>query len=172
MKRNPFTLLKKITRNVFNVLVIAYVIWNCNNLPNDDDSFNRDNEKRVILQYLLLPPTDPIQSCVASLQAAQTCLNQAPDLPTPLSELAIVTLFSGGDASIGTYQNFCNSLVNSATFAKFTPRAKACVMDCNRSYWVNKNSAGTCGESGLSQISGLSTGTFSCTKTCVSISGE
>ncbi|PJZ41772.1 hypothetical protein CH370_10105 [Leptospira kmetyi] len=172
MKRNRFKIAKEWIGNLSYLLIVLYLIGNCNNLPNEDDSYNRDNEKRVILQYLLLPPTDALQSCVNSLQAAQTCLNKAPDLPTPLSEVAIVTLFSGGDASIGTFQNFCTGLLNSSTFVKFTSRAKACVMDCNRSYWVSKNSAGTCGESGLSQISGLSNGTFSCTKTCVSISGQ
>ncbi|XDD52441.1 hypothetical protein AB3N59_19090 [Leptospira sp. WS92.C1] len=151
--------------------VILYLIWNCNNIPNNDDSFNRENEQRVILQYLLLPPTDSIQSCVASLQAAKICLDQAPDLPTPLSETAIVTLFSG-NAGLGTYQNYCTSLVTSQTFVKFTDRAKACLMDCNKSYWENMNSSGTCVESGLSQITGLSNGTFACTKTCVSISGD
>ncbi|RHX83477.1 hypothetical protein [Leptospira stimsonii] len=170
-QKNRLSHWKESIANLIVILFVLHWVWNCNNLPNDDDSFNRDNEKRVILQYLLLPPTDPIQSCVSSLQAAKTCLDQAPDLPTPLSEAGIVTLFSGS-ATLGTYQNYCTSLVNSATFVKFTARAKACLMDCNRSYWTNRNSAGTCNQSGLSQITGLSTGTFSCTKTCVSISGE
>ncbi|MDQ7245137.1 hypothetical protein QQ983_12315 [Leptospira borgpetersenii] len=152
-------------------LLIFLLILDCN-LPNESNSFNRENEKRVLLQYLLLSPTDPIDSCVTSLQAAQTCLNKTSDLPTPLSERAIAVLFSNGNASVETFQDFCSILLNSSTFAKFTNRAKTCVMNCNRSYWLNKDSAGTCGESGLSQISGLSTGTFSCTKTCVSISGE
>lgn len=172
MKRNLLKITVRRIGNFTYFLIVFNLIWNCNNLPNGDDSFNRDNEKRVILQYLLLPPTDPIQSCINSLQAAQSCLNQAPDLPTPLSEAAIVALFSGGVASVESYQNYCNVLMNSPTFAKVTNRAKACVMDCNRSYWVNKNSAGTCGQDGLSQITGLSTGTFGCTKVCTSVSGQ
>nr|PJZ91482.1 hypothetical protein CH379_18420 [Leptospira ellisii] len=105
------------------------------------------------------------------MEAAKTCLDQAPDLPTPLTEVEIVTLFSG-NAALGTYQNYCSGLLSSATFSKFTDRAKACLMDCNKAYWENRNSAGTCSQSGLSQITGLSTGTFACTKTCVSISGQ
>ncbi|MBF3376076.1 hypothetical protein [Leptospira borgpetersenii] len=168
MKKNPFTILWK---HLSYFLLVFLLILDCN-LPNESNSFNRENEKRVLLQYLLLSPTDPIDSCVTSLQAAQTCLNKTSDLPTPLSERAIAVLFSNGNASVETFQDFCSILLNSSTFAKFTNRAKTCVMNCNRSYWLSKDSAGTCGESGLSQISGLSTGTFSCTKTCVSISGE
>ncbi|EMM87036.1 hypothetical protein LEP1GSC039_1024 [Leptospira santarosai str. 2000027870] len=172
MKKNPFTTIGwKQIRNVSYFLLVFLLSWNCN-LPSENDNFNRENEKRVLFQYLLLSPTNPVESCATSLQAAQTCLNKTPDLPTPLSEAAIITLFSNGNTSLGTYQDFCTVLLNSSTFSKFTNRAKTCVMNCNRSYWLNKDSAGTCGESGLSQISGLSTGTFSCTKTCVSISGE
>ncbi|MCH1917731.1 hypothetical protein L9Z41_19385 [Leptospira noguchii] len=170
MKKNPFKAIKKSIQNFTSILIFFYLILNCN-LPNEDNSFNRDNEKRVILQYLLLPPTDPIRSCIDALQAAQICLNQAPDLPTPLSEATIVSLFSGGDSSLESYQSYCDSLIHSPTFAKYTSRAQACVMDCNRSYWTNKNSAGTCGEDGGSQIMGLSTATFGCTKTCTSVSG-
>ncbi|EMY78429.1 hypothetical protein LEP1GSC060_3973 [Leptospira weilii serovar Ranarum str. ICFT] len=78
MKRNLLKITVRRIGNFTYFLIVFNLIWNCNNLPNGDDSFNRDNEKRVILQYLLLPPTDPIQSCINSLQAAQSCLNQAP----------------------------------------------------------------------------------------------
>ncbi|TGK33833.1 hypothetical protein EHQ12_08605 [Leptospira gomenensis] len=172
MKRHTRTktFLQSGLRSLLYVAASLWLVTNCN-LPNDDDSFNRENEQRVILQYLLLPPTNPLQSCVSSLQAAKTCLDQAPDLPTPLTEVEIVTLFSG-NATFGTYQNYCTGLLSSATFSKFTDRAKACLMDCNKVYWENRNSSGTCSQSGVSQITGLSTGTFACTKTCISISGE
>ncbi|OQM28408.1 hypothetical protein ACO1J6_18410 [Leptospira interrogans serovar Hebdomadis] len=170
MKKNPFETIKRRIQNFAFTLISLHLILNCN-LPNEDDGFNRNNEKRVILQYLLLPPTDPVRSCIDALQAAQICLNQAPDLPTPLSEEMIVNLFSGENSSLETYQSYCDALIHSPTLAKYTSRVQACVMDCNRSYWVNKNSAGTCGEDGGSQIMGLSTGTFGCTKTCASVSG-
>ncbi|MEM7180813.1 MAG: hypothetical protein AAF518_07865 [Spirochaetota bacterium] len=159
-------------RNYLYLLLCVCLTFHCSQ-KNEDDYYDLYSQ-RVLLEVFVNQNPDPQASCVAAMQAAETCLGNASDAVSTyggsLGETTLAALFSG--SSSFTYAEYCTSKLESS-YPKFTDTAKKCSEDCIEKYWSDLNTANTCQNKTVTDnISGIADGVSTCNTNCFRTTDE
>ena len=146
--------MKKLT-----IILILFTL-NCTSKNNYQEEF----DMRVLLTIAAQSPPDPQAACINNMQSAESCLVNATAPPAAINETSLSLIVSSN--IYNSYTNYCTGTLSSAYFSNSSALAKVCVMDCQKEYWNNKISAGTCNTDFTTQLSGLSQGSNACVTDC------
>ena len=129
-----------------------------------ESSYQEEFELRTVLTVAGQLPADPQAACVDYMQSSESCLVSAANPPLPINETTLSSIISSGAQT--TYADYCSSMLASDYFADFSPLAAECVMDCQKSYWDGRITAGSCSDDFAVQLSGQNEGSSACITDC------
>lgn len=155
------------------ILTITSFYINCRNENTDADE---EFKNQAILNYILLPKYQPIESCKSAYVEAEVCLTESQSFPlgSP-NETSLSTVFSLGAAN--NYTDLCNQSRTSASFNRFSDQAFACNFNCQSAYWRNLASSNltACSERTYLELWNASisdSGLTKCIQSCFQITGS